>query len=396
MKSTLAPLLAALFAGPVQAQYNLGSDGSYGPIDAPASQVTTLVVPPDGVFHATTITLNTNAVVRFTCNANNTPIYLLAQGDIVLGAASRFEAAGTQATATAPGRGGCGGFDGGEPGIAGAVAGDGKGPGGGKAGTRTAGDAPGRGGYGLAGEPTKGGAAYGARALVPMLGGSGGGGLSEIGGSPGSHLGGTGGGGAILLASNTRIAFGNNSEINAIGVFQTSAGVGSGGAIRLVAPRIETVSNAFVCVHSGSFACSSVVNSTPGQGRIRVDVVDKTALNLGFFLPTSAVSVGAYLVTFPTPVPKLAITSVAGQAIAPGSGPVLVLLPNGSSPNQMVTVQGTDFTGQVPIRVAIIPDSGPSSTFDGVIDMGTGNPASVQIPVVLPVNMRTVVQAWTQ
>jgi hypothetical protein len=394
VRTILAALLAA--AAPAHAQYNLGSNGSYGPIDAPSGQVTTLTVPADGVFHATTITLNNTAVLRFICNASNTPIYLLAQGDITLGLGARIEAFGTNGTATAAGRGGCGGFDGGEPGVGGAPAGDGKGPGGGKAGSRTAGDAPGRAGYGLAGEPPKGGSAYGARSLVPMLGGSGGGGLSDLGGSAGSQLGGNGGGGAILLASNTRIVLGSNAEINANGVFQSSAGVGSGGAIRLVAPRIETGGNAFVCVHSGNFVCSSTTNSGAGQGRIRVDVIDKTALNLAFFQPTTAVSVGAYLVTFPTPVPALAITNVAGQAIAPGSGPVLVLLPNGSSPNQMVTVQGTDFTGMVPIRVAIIPDTGPSATFDAVIDMGTGNPASVQVPVVLPVNVRTNVQVWTQ
>ena len=48
---------------------------------------------------------------------------------------------------------------------------------------------------------------------------------------------------------------------------------------------------------------------------------------------------------------------MAGQNIAPGA-PAQVLLPFGSSPNRQVVIEGTDFTGIVPITVALTPESG--------------------------------------
>ncbi len=108
-------------------------------------------------------------------------------------------------------------------------------------------------------------------------------------------------------------------------------------------------------------------------------------------------SVGANMVTFLSPEPRLDITQVAGTNITAGaSSPVFFYLPQGSSPNQTVTVQARDFGGVVPIRVVLTPDSGTNRVCDAQIDNTTVNPASVTVPVTVPVNVQVQVNAWTR
>ena len=93
---------------------------------------------------------------------------------------------------------------------------------------------------------------------------------------------------------------------------------------------------------------------------------------------------------------RLDIINVAGTPVAEGTeDSVLVVLPPGSSPNQTITVQARDFTGMVPIQVALTPENGPRTTFDSTINM-TANPASVVVPVTVPVNQPVTVNAWTR
>ncbi|RME91913.1 MAG: hypothetical protein D6766_10995, partial [Verrucomicrobia bacterium] len=186
-KTTLLAVLAALAVGAphVQAQaFRSGSDGSYGPIDT-GSGTLTLDVPPDGIFHATTITVGSGGRLRFRRNALNTPVYLLATGDVTINGGT-IDVSGGRGSAFTPGLAGPGGFDGGAPGSVGLAAGDGRGPGGGKGGTATDGDAE-AGGASYATITTDGpvaqrGATYGSPLLLPIVGGSGGGGAA---GDPG-------------------------------------------------------------------------------------------------------------------------------------------------------------------------------------------------------------------
>ena len=69
------------------------------------------------------------------------------------------------------------------------------------------------------------------------------------------------------------------------------------------------------------------------------------------------------------------------------------MLPRGASTNQTVTVQARNFNAQVPIRVVLTPDNGLSSSYDTNID-DTVSPASVTVPVVVPVNVQVQVNAW--
>ena len=124
--------MVCVFSAPaVFAQgFDSGSDGSMGALLVTSN--TTLALPPDGVFRFTTITVASGTALNFTPNALNTPVYLLATGDVAI--SGTIDVSGSAGSNVAGGRGGPGGFDGGLPGLAGTPAGDGKGPGAGKAG----------------------------------------------------------------------------------------------------------------------------------------------------------------------------------------------------------------------------------------------------------------------
>jgi hypothetical protein len=124
--------------------------------------------------------------------------------------------------------------------------------------------------------------------------------------------------------------------------------------------------------------------------------MDRRTLALNYF-PASAASVGGNMITFLSTPPRLDITQAAGNAIPVGTNaPVFFLLPQGSSTNQTVTVRASNFGAVVPIRIVLTPDNGPATPYDVQIDNSTVNPASVTVPVVVPVNVQVQVNAWTR
>lgn len=365
-----------------RAQLNCGSNGSYGPINIASS--TTLTVPSDGIFHATTVNVSSGRILTFTRNAANTPVYILATGAITIDGTINVN--GTAGTTSAPGLGGPGGFDGGPSGLGGVAPGAGKGPGGGKGSYATQ---EGDGAYGTlaAGHNASvDGALYGSALLVPIVGGSGGGGSTTGGGG--------GGGGAILLCSNVSIAVPSSGSIVAIGgasqqgcsATQGDSGGGSGGAIRLLSP---------VLTGAGSLqtygSCASGFEA--GRGRVRLDVVDGSQMG---YTMIGAVSRGTFMQVFPAPSPRLDVIEVAGNAIPLGTVPGPFTLPPGAPSTQDVIVRGADFTGMVDIQVAVTPDSGDPTIYDAVLDMTGGSPAQVTVPVTIPENNPVQVHAWTK
>jgi hypothetical protein len=225
---------------------------------------------------------------------------------------------------------------------------------------------------------------------MPLTGGSGGGGLNgrmfSTGTPCGSTSGGGGGGGAILLASDTRVVVAGTVRAWG-GSGATNLNHGSGGAIRIVAPAVTG---------TGTLDVVSWSPTTGGNGRIRVDLIDRSAFGVRFS-PTTVASVGAFMQVFPSPVPRLDIVHAAGRDIPEGtSTPVVVTLPFNGDPNQNVVVQGRDFQGLVPIRVRLIPDAGDAIDYNADIDMSAGNPATVTVPVVVPQNVPVRIQAWTR
>jgi hypothetical protein len=347
------------------APFDCGSTGAYGPMNI--TNNTTLNLPPDGIFNCTTIIVAGGATLTFNRNALNTPVYLLATGDVTINGTIDVSASGRS--------GGPGGFDGGMGGlvvVGYSAGGYGAGPGGGST-TLAA--------FGDTGTGT--GTTYGNLLLDPLVGGSGCAGLS---GAPGAN--GCGGGGAILIASNTRIV--DNGLINSCGGVNGSAGLGgSGGAIRLVAPVVAGPGSLYV---SGGFNSGAWRG---GWGRVRIDCTDNTSwrqLSL-----SSVASRGSRMIVFPAAPLALDIIEVAGQAIPAGTNnSVQIELSNGASTNQTVKVQARNFTNDVPIRVVVTPENGPSGSFDAVISQASGNPPSTNVNVVIPTGSICNINAWTR
>jgi hypothetical protein len=192
-----------------------------------------------------------------------------------------------------------------------------------------------------------------------------------------------------LIASDTLIRVAAPGGILAFGGTGLSgySNGGSGGGIRLVAPRVE--GNGAIQVFGDGFGTSG------GNGRIRVDTLDRTDLNLQFGPPAVA-SVGSFMVAIPDSFPHLDIVEAAGQSIPEGGNPVSITLPFGGSPNQNVVVRATNFEGVVEIDVALTPDIGPRTLYPVSIDATSMNPAEVTVPVVLPQNTGVLINAWTR
>lgn len=375
--------LAGFCANTFAQSFDNGSTGALG--DVIISSNTTVNLPPDGKLHYNTLTVDPNVTLRFNRNALNTPVYILVKGQVTI--SGTIDVSGNRSPADAPtgGVGGPGGFDGGKPGFVDFPPGAGYGPGAGLGGN-TDGHNPNGAGSGShrtissAWANTNKTSTYGSPLLIPLVGGSGGGGTE---GAPGR--GGGGGGGAILISSNVRIQ--HAGRILAVGGSAHGAGsnMGSGGAVRLVAPIVSGTGEVNVFAPSDH----------GGRGRIRVDTIDRSDLRLNF-QPLDSLSVGANLFIFPQPMPRLDLVNVAGTSVPEGSNPVQIQLPFGSTPNRNVTVRATGWGRVVPIRLVLTPDSGKPITIDSEVNNTTQNPADVLVPVVLPVNNLVTVQIWTR
>jgi hypothetical protein len=382
------PLCAALLlsVAPAMGQpFSSGSTGADG--DLHVTNHLTLNLPPDGVFHFNTITVDWNRTLTFNRNALNTPVYLLARSNVMIAGEIRVDGKDRPGNFQG-GAGGPGGYDGGFGGFISGTnalpAGAGKGPGGGLRGENSS--IVGSGAYSTAVKATgtsRSGTNYGNPLLIPLVGGSGGGGVDGS-----INGGGGGGGGAILIASDTVIRI-PGGTVTASGGGGEANNSGSGGAIRLVSPRVY--GNGSLQVPGG--------NSTAGLGRIRVDSVLKVEPNdptefLGLNM-TPGYTLGANMVVFPSNLPRLDVVAIGTNSIPFGTGsPVFFFFDVGASTNQTVTVQARNFnTNAVPIEVALIPDSGEKVTFPGVINNSV-NPGQLVVPVAVTPNTKVEVQAW--
>ena len=373
------------------AAFSSGSDGSYGPMNI--TQNTTLSVPSNGVFNCTTITIGCAVNLSFAPNALNTPVYLLATGDVYIYGYIYLDAGG--GNVAQGGGGGPGGFPGGMGGIAGGhtTAGDGAGPGGGK-------DASGWFGGVFAYPQNANTNVYGNALLYPLVGGSGGSGKDAAAGGNG----GGGGGGAILIASSTRIMFSTQCYPGTEGVYARGGagtgnlgGGGSGGAIRLVAPTVGTINGTGYLDTSGGLGgqvCCYTYPDTGSQGRIRIDCTDDYSYRALIY--RGSFTRGSQMWVFQPNTPELDIISAAGQSIPVGAtNSVYVSLPAGSPTNQLVTLSAANFTNSIPIRISVTPDTGPSVAFDGVIP-NTGNPSTNSFNVNIPAGAVSRIDAWTR
>ncbi len=348
------------------AQFSSGSTGADGPLNVTSN--TTLNLPPDGIFNFTTITISDSAALTFNRNPLNTPVYMLATGDVII--SGIIDVSGKRNSGAAPGAGGPGGFDGGFGAFQGYPEGDGQGPGGGMTGNPYESAA-------FAFPSSSNSNIYGNTLLSPLIGGSGGAAKSTTAGG--------GGGGAILLASSTRLTINSGGRIDAFGGI--GWGAGSGGAIRLLAPIVDGAGSLRVPGGGGQTAGAS-------DGRTRIDSTNRFA-SRNLTLSGKATR-GTQMVVFPPNNPHLDIIHAAGRDITEGTNAAITItLPIGASTNQIVRVQARGFTGDIPIRVKITPENAPSATYDTIIT-NTANPSVGEVTVTLPLETATYVHAWTR
>ena len=364
--------------------FSAGSDGSDGALEI--TENTTMDLPPDGILHLTTFTVAPGTTLTFNRNALNTPVYALATDDVLIEGTIDVDGQ-LPAGSLDGGPGGPGGFDGGVAGSIDAPGGAGQGPGSGRpgpGGSRNWTVGAGGGAFGTRGTMGIGdldGTTYGSPLLMPLTGGS-------------------GGGGAILIASDTRIVINGSGLIFARGGRSTTDSVhgyngGSGGAVRLVAPRV--FGNGTLNVEGGVF----LGGHRAGDGRIRVDSLftsDPDGSSLAFTVaPVGVATFGSTMLVFPPGNPHLDIVHAAGTPIPEGTtSQVLIQLPLGADTNQTVTVQARNFSNSVPISVVLTPTSGDPKVYDAVIDNDMANPAQISVDVQFPVNQLVHVNAWTR
>jgi hypothetical protein len=393
---------------PIQSfAFDSGSSGADG--ELMITQDTELQTPPSGIFNYTNITVAAGATLTFARNANNSPVTMLASGDVTIDGNIRVDGgAGGIANLVNPGLGGPGGFDGGEGGLfrssGASMGGYGKGPGGGSPSTEVTFSCGGRGGegggYGTAGQNTSGSLAgnpYGNAELLPLIGGSGGGGGNGF-----SHLGtgGGGGGGALLIAATGTVTV--TGEISADGGISGgyvdngawcgvsapenngTGGGGSGGAIRIVATTLAGAGPISAVGSVAATASSWGRGGTGGAGRIRLEA--ENFLRAGNTTPAYTFSTPN--VVFISNLPAISIASVGGETVPaaptgfrdvelPGitTNPVAVVFTTANVPI------GTTITlSAVPVRgLAVTANSTPvagslaAGTAAAEIDLPNGN-----------------------
>jgi hypothetical protein len=415
---SLALVLAAVSTAAAQ-YFNSGStgaDGAFNPSCTPTPCTVTVPLLASGVFHHTTVNVPAGVTVKYLRNAANTPVTLLATGNVIIAGiidvSGGAGGAGPNSTLMQRngGLGGPGGFDGGSgsTGLVSVKGGDGLGPGagggafnwtvwGGGAGYGTVGTKAGTGGDG--------GVVYGASHLFPLVGGSGGGG--QGGNYPVmTGAGGGGGGGAILIATGTS---GTPATITLSGSITAKGGAaaqgpdsisgvpgsgpGSAGAVRLVAHNLAG---------SGSIDVMPGTNiwngSGAGFGRIRLEAVSNTAaLALTGSPPPPVVSSTVPTATALANQPSFTITSVAGvsaPATLTGSlGTPDFVLPAGTS-SAVVQFAATQMPLGTTIGVTIKgQQGGVLSTATSTELTGTVASSTASATITVPTNQPSVITA---
>ncbi len=342
------------------------------------------------VFNFTTVTIGPNVTVKFVRNKANTPVFILAQGDVILSGV--IDLSGENGANFGNGEGGPGGFSGGHgllPGSPTNIAGAGNGPGGG---------APGQAeGFATVARFGDGSRAYGIPELLPLIGGSGGAGLGVATPSAPSGSRGGGGGGAILLASSGTLNVGTGNVPTAIianggnGRFYpapppflsvTWVYPGSGGAIRLVATNI-TGNRPLSAAGGGGTGAAG------GSGRIRLDSARPLQYN-GSTVPNYTKNdnpiFGQPIFIFPPLTPTLRILSIGGvplpsQPNAQVNTPDIALPMNFTNPVAIV-VEGTNVPSGTPFEIFANPQFGSGPRVIVTTGVLLGNPGQVKTATV--------------
>ncbi len=417
VRTLVAALMAMGVASPALAVFNSGSTGADGAFNPTVN--TELQLPPSGIFNFTSVNIPVGVTVTFRKNTTNTPVVILASGDVTVAGTINVSGGGATHAGAAgdgnlgddgiPGRGGPGGYDGGAGGpVPNFRGGDGLGPGGGTGGQVLAANpctgvarhiGAGGAGFGGAGDNSDsvcsffvaGGPAYGSSVLLPLIGGSGGGG--GPGGTNFGGSGGGGGGGAILLASSGTVNItgsilangGNGGNSSGVNTGSTGAG-GSGGAIRIVATTIS--GNGTISATGGSRGSLSGASGlfyhnagSGSSGRIRLEAesITRTASS------NPGHTFGAPGAVFVAGLPRLRITSVAGvTAPTEPTGNADITLPASTANPVTVAFATTGVPVGNTVTLTVTPaNAAPTSVVSPALT-GTTDNATASVQVNLP------------
>lgn len=409
--------------------FDSGSTGADGDLSPTVNTVVPL--PPSGIFNFTSVNIPTGVTVTFQRNTTNTPVVILASGNVTIAgtlsvsgdSAPGVGAAGggAQGDDATPGAGGPGGFDGGRGGkaVAQGFGGTGLGPGGGNAGffkpapdtcvdgngwasggtgggfSATAGASPRTSfncpGSGYNHTQAGGGVSYGSSRLLPLIGGSGGGGGG--GGVTFEGGGGGGGGGAILIAASGTVNVsgallangGAGGTANGAGIGGAGGG-GSGGAIRIMASTlagngtISAVGGAAGGLSGQTYSVFAATAGAAGFVRFEADSITRTAAS------TPLATSDAPSTVFVAGTPTLRIASVAGvTAPASPTGNADITLP-ASTPNPVtVAFETTGVPVGNTVQLTVTPAFGGRTTAVSPALTGSTALATASVNVNLPV-----------
>lgn len=360
-----------------------GSNGALGAFNPSAN--TEVELPPDGILNYTTVNIPAGVTVTFKNNSANTPVYMLATGDVTISGVINASSIALDITKAGPG-----GFDGGHSAPPGSIGGKGMGPGGGGPGipgTRAGGAGGGFGTDGTSYYSAVGGTSYGNATLLPLIGGSGGGGSGWYDANTGS---GGGGGGAILIASSTSINVTGSISVDgrngSTGTYYTfsDGGSGSGGAIKLVANQIT--GNGTISAKGGSGAAPG------GYGRIRLEAYT----NLRTAASSPPYSFGSPGNIFVTNAPNLRITSIAGITVPSSTTGSYsqpdVLLPSATVNPVTVGISSANIPPGTSVKVSVIPQYGNATSVNTTL-AGTQQASTATASVTLTTNYTNVITA---
>jgi len=385
----IAASLIFLLAGNARATFDSGSvcinpsdPNCLGAFD-PATN-TQIQLPPDGILNYTTVNIRSGVTVTFAKNAANTPVYILASGDVTIAGTVVVNGENIQTNSPVPGGGAPGGYRGGYGGSTLTPGGDGLGPGGGHGGSLSC-SWGGGGGFGTAGRQYcsgTSGPAYGNVSVMPLIGGSGGGGTAGSGSSPGK--GGGGGGGAILIASSTSISLTGSIQTEG-GDTNTTSGGGSGGAVKLMA---NTISGNGTISAKGGHTYNEITDGAAGRVRLEAYTnsfggVSDPPYTLNIWSPTNPPGSA-----FPANEPILRITSIAGvSAPTYPTGSYAqpdIWLPSNTTNPVTVNLSASYIPVGTTVTVSVLPQYGSVSnvntTLSGVFESSTAS-ANVNLSI---------------
>lgn len=361
----LTPAIAlafSLLAAPSIAQtFSSGSTGADGALDLATMNCATgpnappymqtgcwIQLPESGVLNYTTINVPSGKELYFKRNRGNTPVVLLAQGDVSIdghvGVDANLYEYGPSMQRDSQNQPGPGGF----PGAAAKYGLPGLGPGGGTT-------------------ESPNGRWVGPLSLVPIVGGSGG--AAGLYYSSSSIMGG-GGAGAIVIASGGSISMTGNitAQGNAVYLYMSGSGpCGSGGAVRLVANRL---------VLGGSITATSCGM----DGAVRLEAPTGAITYTGYSSPAALITtINPAIVAAASP--ELRIVSVGGFSVPDSAG-------NRKDAADMVLPKQLPDPIDVVVSASNIPLGSPVTVTFGTSNTGTA--PSVPLTGILASSTATI------